>query len=110
MEQEIKHEIDLEMNLDEADCEAWEDELDESLGNPQVKPRPWDVLRQKIKGELKKQHKILSLSQLNQLMVLSNFATLHLKGVSRMVASAEIARQWHEHRGSWFARRVRNLA
>jgi hypothetical protein len=50
------------------------------------------------------------LSRLNQLLIISNFATLRIKGVSRTQASYEIARQWHEGQGNWFARRVRALA
>jgi hypothetical protein len=38
---------------------------------------------------------VVPLSQLNQLMILANFATLQLKGVSRIQASIEIVRQWH---------------
>ncbi|KAF8337206.1 hypothetical protein F5887DRAFT_1161111 [Amanita rubescens] len=49
-------------------------------------------------------------SSINQLMILANFATLRLKGLSWIRASEEIARQWHDGKGSWFARRVRSLA
>ncbi|KAJ7595375.1 hypothetical protein C8J56DRAFT_1115182 [Mycena floridula] len=60
--------------------------------------KPWDELRKQIKADLKKQLKSLPLSKVNQLMILRNFATLHLKGYGRMAASVEIARQWHEAR------------
>jgi hypothetical protein len=50
------------------------------------------------------------LSRLNQLLIISNFATLRLRGVSRTQASLEIAQQWHEGQGNWFAQRVRVLA
>ena len=43
-------------------------------------------------------------------MIISNFATLCLKGVSRTQASLKIAWQWHEGEGNWFARWVRALA
>ena len=43
-------------------------------------------------------------------MIICNFATLRLKGLSRTQASIEIARQWHEGQGNWFARCVRALA
>ena len=36
-------------------------------------------------------------------MIVANFATLRLKGVSRITASEEIARQWHEGEGKYFA-------
>lgn len=108
--QQIEKEIEAMVDLGEADGEAWEDEIDENTMNPQMELCPWDVLRAKIKDEVKKKQKILSISHLNQLMILANFATLRLKGLSRMAASAEIAHQWHEGNGIWFARRVRNLA
>jgi hypothetical protein len=41
---------------------------------------------------------------------LQNFATLQIKGIRRLAASQEIARQWHEGEGIYFARRVRILA
>jgi hypothetical protein len=43
-------------------------------------------------------------------MIIRNFATLRLKGVSHIQAGAEIACQWHEGKGDWFARQVRSLA
>ena len=39
-----------------------------------------------------------------------HFATLRIKGVGRMAASREIARQWHDGEGTHFARRVCVLA
>ena len=58
----------------------------------------------------KKNSKILPLSWLNQLLIISNFATLHLKEISWTQASLEIAWQWHEGEGNWFAQRVHALA
>jgi hypothetical protein len=72
--------------------------------------RDWATLRTQIKAELKKNSKTLPLSRINQLLILSNFATLRLKGSSRITASLEIAKQWHEGKGTWFARRIRALA
>jgi hypothetical protein len=43
-------------------------------------------------------------------MIICNFATLCLKGVSRIQAGLEITQQWHEEKGDWFARRVQSLA
>ena len=43
-------------------------------------------------------------------MIICNFATLRLKGLSQTQASIEIARQWHEGQGNWFAWHVRALA
>ena len=96
--------------LNEADGEAWEDELDENISNPKVVPWPWDELWKKIKDDLKKNSRKLSLSQINQMMILANFATLRLKGITRINASVEITKQWHEGQGVWFSRRVRDLA
>ncbi|KII84350.1 hypothetical protein PLICRDRAFT_46228 [Plicaturopsis crispa FD-325 SS-3] len=91
--------------------EDWEEELETAVrGSGQDEIRDWDVLRKQIKDELKKKSRTLPLSRVNQLFILQNFATLRLKGFSRMDASREIARQWHEGEGVWFARRVRALA
>ncbi|KAJ6561653.1 hypothetical protein B0H19DRAFT_1068406 [Mycena capillaripes] len=75
---------------------------------PGLNIRSWHALREKIKGELQKQN--LSLIKHNQLLILRNFATLRIKGLKRIAASLEIAHQWHEGNGNWFARRVRALA
>jgi hypothetical protein len=93
--------------------EAWEDELEENLASSVQHPlRDWDEIRTEVKAELKKNSSIMPLSRLNQLMIISNFATLRLKGVSRTQAEIEIARQWHhgKGKGDWFARQVRSLA
>jgi hypothetical protein len=99
-----------ELPLDGDDAETWEQELDANVEDPNKEIRSWDELRKQIKNDLKKQSKTLPLSCINQLMILSNFATLQLKGLSRIEASVEIARQWHEGQGNWFARQVRALA
>ncbi|KAG2073340.1 hypothetical protein BDR04DRAFT_938267, partial [Suillus decipiens] len=89
--------------------EEWEEELDMAIkGRSEI--RDWKTLRDQIKDDLRKNHKSLPLSAINQLMILSNFATLRLKGASRIGASLEIARQWHEGNGLWYSRRVRALA
>lgn len=86
--------------------------VDEVVSNGGVEIRPWDVLCEQIKDDLKKgsKRKKLSLSQTNQLLILRNFATLRLKGFSITNASIEIARQWHEGEGVHFAKQVRKLA
>jgi len=43
---------------------------------------------------------------MNKLLILRNFAMLRIKGVKRIVASQEIARQFHEGTGAHFARRI----
>jgi hypothetical protein len=73
----------------------------------------WDKLRDQIKKDLKKKHTSLPLSHINQLMILQNFATLHLKGHSHISTSHQIAQQWHEKTdGSsiYFTHRVWSLA
>ncbi|KAJ7021929.1 hypothetical protein C8F04DRAFT_1194977 [Mycena alexandri] len=73
-----------------------------------VNIRSWHALREKVKGELQQKH--LPLTKYNQLLIIRNFATLRIKGLKRIAASLEIARQWHEGSGTHFARRVRALA
>ncbi|KAG2358308.1 hypothetical protein BDR07DRAFT_1379524 [Suillus spraguei] len=84
--------------------EMWEDELQEQEQGG-VKVRGWSELREQIKEDLQqkggKTH--LSLSQINQLLLIQNFATLRLKGMGRITASLKIAHQWHEDEGVHFA-------
>jgi len=80
----------MEGMLNEEDSEAWEDELDTNVQDPNVEIKSWEELRKQIKIDLKKHSKTLPLSQLNQLMILSNFTTLQLKGVTHIQASIEI--------------------
>jgi hypothetical protein len=84
--------------------EMWEDELQEQERGG-VEVRGWYELREQIKKDLqqkgKKTH--LSFSQINQLLLIRNFATLRLKGMGRIAASLEIAHQWHEDKGAHFA-------
>ncbi|KZT63123.1 hypothetical protein DAEQUDRAFT_680923 [Daedalea quercina L-15889] len=80
---------------------------------PQVKQdiRGWYDLREQIKADLaRSKKKNVILTEINQLLILRNFATLRLKGFERIPASQEIARQWHEGEGVHFARRIRQLA
>jgi len=83
----------------EGEAEEWEDELDDGLTGCPSEIQDWDTLCTQIKADLKKKGWTLPLSHINQLMLLSNFATLHLKGLSRMQASLEIAQQWHKGDG-----------
>lgn len=78
--------------------EDWETELDERVGGDRegTEIQGWDELRKQVKATLKKHSKTLPLSQINQLLLLRNFATLRLKGFGRIAASHEIAQQWHE--------------
>jgi hypothetical protein len=69
--------------------EGWEEEIDEIL-TPNMEIRDWEALRSQIKVDLKRKKKSLPLSQMNQLMILRNFANLRLKGYGRIEASYEI--------------------
>ncbi|KAJ7715735.1 hypothetical protein B0H16DRAFT_1477153 [Mycena metata] len=109
--------------------EEWEAELDEQV---QAGPGPsftkrscsiamcpvptdsriailtWTEIRDLVDKKLraaKKSH--TPLAQVNQLLIIRNFATLSLKGFGCIQASVEIARQWHKDKGVHFARRVR---
>ena len=111
---------DNSVNLDQTNLEdpivtdeQWEDELDECLAPNSADIRGWDLLREKIKNDLEKKYKSLPLSQINQYMILHNFATLRLKGLGRIEASKEISRQWDpklEGSSEHFACRIRALA
>jgi hypothetical protein len=97
-----------EEQLDEQ--EDYESDLEEAIQGPKHAVKDWSELRKQIKTYLAEHSKNLQLSQLNQYLIISNFATLRLKGLSQTQASVEIARQWHEGPGNWFARRVCALA
>ena len=69
-------------DIDDEELEDWEAKLDESVQGPKIHVQDWTDLRKQIKDHLKKNSKILPLSRLNQLLIISNFATLRLKGIS----------------------------
>jgi hypothetical protein len=78
--------------MNEDEIEEWEGKLEEGLQSPKSHICDWADLRKQIKDHLKKKNsKILPLSQVNQLLIILNFTTLRLKGVSRTQASLEIA-------------------
>ena len=103
---------DTEADLgdDEDGSEDAEDELEEGVQGLKSHVRDWSDLQKDIKAHLKKHSKTLPLSQINQFLIISNFATLRLKGLSRTQASLEIAPQWHKGQGNWFACQVQALA
>ena len=63
----------------EVELEGDEDEIEEEAQGPKPHVRDWADLRKEIKDNLKKNSKALPLSHINQLMIISNFATLRLK-------------------------------
>jgi hypothetical protein len=107
VDEDVGGEIQAE-GLDEQ--EIYESDLEEAFQGPKCAIKDWSELRKQIKTHLRKHSKSLPLSKINQYLIISNFATLRLKGLSRTQASIEIANQWHEGPGNWFARRVRALA
>ena len=97
-----------EEGLDEQ--ENYKSDLEEAIQGPKYAVKDWSELRKQIKTHLAKNSKSLPLSKINQYLMISNFATLRLKGLSQTQASVEIARQWHKDPGNWFACRVHALA
>ena len=92
------------VEIDEVEIEDAEDKLEEGVQGPKNHIHDWADLQNDIKELLKKKSKSLPLSQLNQYLIISNFATLCLKGLSCTWASLEITWQWHEGQGNWFAK------
>jgi len=94
-----------------------EDDIDDFMEASGAEPnakediRDWKDLREQIKSDLTMAHKNHdSLSRINQFLILRNFATLRMKGIGRILASQEIARQWQDGAGVHFARQIRFLA
>ena len=109
----IKSANAVNIESDDLIDEEWEAELDECLAPNLTQIRGWDTLHTQIKEDLEKKFKSLPLSQINQLMILRNFATLRLRGLGRIEASKDIGRQWHqelEGSSDHFAWRIRALA
>jgi hypothetical protein len=102
----------LETNTEEHRLDAWEEEVEEALAEqvPASQTRSWADVRREVDMKLKKNFDQLGQTEVNQLMVLRVFATLQMKGVSKMDASHQIAEQWQEGTGTHFARCVRALA
>ena len=92
-----------------------EDDMDnfmEASGcEPKEDVRKWPELRDQIKADLEAAHKRKeSITQINELLILRNFATLRIRGDGRIAASMQIARQWTDGVGTHFARQIRFLA
>jgi hypothetical protein len=87
----------------------WEDELDMRVLQPKSQICDWVALHEQINDDIK-MIKTLPQRQLNQLLIIRNFATLCLKGFPCTNASIEVARQWHEGEGIYFARQIWALA
>ena len=96
---EVNIEQDKEEESSNEDQGAWEDKLELGIQGTKADIKDWETLRKQVKDDLKKKGKKMPLSKINQLMIISNFATLHLKGSSQIQASEKIAKQWYEGSG-----------
>ena len=71
----------------------------------------WQELQEQVKEDLwRAKNQNAMLTQINQLIVLHNFATLRLKGLKHIITSKQITKQWHEGRGIYFACQIWELA
>jgi len=61
---------------------GYESDLEEAIQGPKKTVKNWSELRQQIKAHLAKHSKKLPLPKINQYLIISNFATLRLKGLS----------------------------
>ena len=71
----------------------------------------WEELQEQIKSDLEEAHKRHeTLTHMNKLLILRNFAMLRIKGTGRIDISREIARQWHKGTGIHFTHQIWFLA
>src|SRR6267142_2305394 len=108
LDKDSTHQVHL--SLEEKDMNLFTD-----VGGAEPKAgkdiRGWQELREQIKLDLLKAHKLHDpISCINQLILLRNFATLHLKGVGCIAASQAIARQWQDGEGVHFTHQIRYSA
>jgi hypothetical protein len=70
--------------------EAWEEELNDTFGgnlkSGGAASYNWKAIKQLAQELLKRDSKTFSLSQVNQYNIITNFATLQVKGLSAMKA------------------------
>lgn len=92
----------------EPSSKTWKLELNNYVWTSKIHDQA--TLHTQIKEDLKKQLKQLPLSQIIQLLILSNFAILCLKNSFCITASEEIAKQWHHGNGKWFFQKIYALA
>ena len=73
----------IDDKLAEEDAEAWEEELDEALGDAaKLDLTDWQAICQDAEGKLQKERNILPVSRINQYQIIVHFCTLCLKGVT----------------------------
>ena len=87
-----------EEGLDEQ--ENYKSDLEEAIQGPKCAIKDWSELWKKIKTHLAKHSKSFPLSKINQYLMISNFATLQLKGLFQTKANIEIVHQWHKGPGN----------
>jgi hypothetical protein len=108
----------LDSQDDEAtQSEIEEDDIDHAFDATGFEPKAkdkvcgWEELQEQIKEDLRKGHRVHKpLSQMNQLIILRNFATLRIKGLQCMATSEEIVQQWHNHTGIHFTCQIQFMA
>jgi len=94
------------MNSDdeEEDMRKFLDDDKDELARAVDEVHGWSELRENIKTDHKTAHKENETpTKINQFLILRNFAMLRTKGLGRMAASQQIALQWHEGKGTYFA-------
>jgi hypothetical protein len=108
----------LDSQDDEATRSEGEEEdinnmLDTTGSEPKAKDevRGWIELREQIKDNQWQGHRQnKSLTHMNQLTIVRNFAILCIKGMQCMAVSEVITQQWHDGTGIYFACWIQFLA
>jgi hypothetical protein len=106
-----------EEDEDATHSEGEEEDMDHMLDATGSEPKAkqdihgWKELHEQIRDDQRSRHKQgKSPAQMNQLTILQNFATLHIKGLQHIAVSEEITWQWHDGAGIYFTHRIRFLA
>jgi hypothetical protein len=99
-------------NRSDAEAEEEEEDMVEFLDNNESQQQlrvvkeihSWPELRERIKADQQRvAHKDITLTKINQLMILHNFVTLQIKGLGHMATSKEIIWQWHDGKDTHLA-------
>jgi hypothetical protein len=97
--------------------EGEEQDINNMLDATGTKPKAkdevcgWIELREQIKDNQQQGHRQnKSLTHMNQLSIVRNFATLHIKGMWCMATSKAITWQWHNGMGIHFTHQIWFLA
>jgi hypothetical protein len=102
----------VSLNDDEArSSEGEEDDVDQLLDAVVPEPKAtdevyrWEELHKQIKEDLVKEHGT-NKKCMNQLTILRNFTTLHIKELRHIAISEDIMWQWHKGTGVHFTHRI----